>query len=301
MKVLITGSNGYLGRKFIEKYHNKLDIIALVKTEDYRSFSNFIGIKLEKHDITKVGLSQLFYKHKPDVVIHLASIGLKESKIAKNAFDVNVFGTFNVVNACLETGARLIFTSSREVYGNKPNKKSSGENSTLNPYNTYGITKMLAESIIQHAGKNYDLNYIILRITNVYGSDGQQGLNKIINDAIKKNQITIFGGEQRINPIYIDDVVKILKKSTNKKYKKEIFNVGSKETIKIKEFCKILQNILNVPIEMKFKNLPKEVTFSFKPNIMKMQKRFGITPIPLSKGIEKTVEWLVTRNKNKGR
>jgi len=296
MKVLITGSEGYLGRKFIQKYHDDLDIIALVKRKDCRIFNDFTGIKLEKHDITKVGLSQLFHKHKPDVVMHLASIGLKESEIAKNAFDVNVYGTFNVVQACLETDTKLIFTSSREVYGNKPNKRSIAESSILNPHNTYGITKMLAESIILHAGRNYDLNYIILRITNVYGPDGQQGLNKIIKNAVKKNKVTIFGGEQKINPIYIDDVVKILKKSTNGKYRKEIFNVGSKETIKIKEFCKILRDVLSVPIEVKFKNLPKEVTFSFKPDITKMQKSFGITIIPLREGIEKTLELLIIKN-----
>jgi UDP-glucose 4-epimerase len=290
MKILITGASGYLGFNFIEKYKDVFDIIALVKSEKSTMLKEFKNVKIEKADITKKGLLQLFNKHKPDVVLHLASLNQKEL-VVRDAFDVNVFGTFNVVQACLEIGAKLIFTSSREVYGNKSNTTSCKENSVLNPSNIYGITKMFGESIIRHSSKNNNLNFIILRITNVYGPNGDKGLNKILTDAINKNKITILGGEQEINPIYIEDVVEILKKSINKKFNKKIINVGSRETIKIKKICKIIHDSLNTNVKIEIKKFPKETTFTFKPDITKMEKTFDITPIPLKKGIKKTLEF----------
>ena len=90
MKILITGASGYLGFNFIEKYKDVFDIIALVKSEKSTMLKEFKNVKIEKADITKKGLLQLFNKHKPDVVLHLASLNQKEL-VVRDAFDVNVF------------------------------------------------------------------------------------------------------------------------------------------------------------------------------------------------------------------
>ena len=60
-----------------------------------------------------------------------------------------MFGTYNVAKACVETRSKLIFCSSREVYGETLNGESK-ENDLLLPNNLYGITKMLGEIIIMN-------------------------------------------------------------------------------------------------------------------------------------------------------
>ena len=187
MKIFLVGGLGFIGGRFLKKFSNTHELIVFTKTKNIASNKNRLPVLIEKGLIEDKQIITKIKKHKPDVVVHLAALtGLvKCEKYNYSTFQINVLGTFNVVKACLESGAKLIFISSREVYGETMNNESK-EDDPLKPKNVYGVTKMLGEFLVKNAGQNYNLDYTILRLTNVYGPEGnERGVNSIIKNAIK--------------------------------------------------------------------------------------------------------------------
>ncbi len=234
-------------------------------------------------------------KLKPDVVIHLAALsGLKKCyDNPKTAFSTNVYGTFNVINSCKKIGAKLIFCSTREVYGETLENKSK-EDDPLIPNSVYGLTKMLAENLVKYAGQKYNLDYTILRPTNVYGPEGDKyGAEIIIKDAIREKKIRILVGTQKLNYVYVDDVADILNfvlKGEN--VSKQTFNIGSADTVTILEYAKQVFRSLNIEEKIEYLPMRKTETVYFVPDITKIQSLFGNFPkTSLKSGIEKTIKW----------
>ncbi len=247
------------------------------------------GLVEDKQIIAKIK------KHKPDVVVHLAALTglMKCEKNYYDTFQINVLGTFNVVKACIESGAKLIFISSREVYGETLNNESK-EDDPLKPKNVYGVTKMIGEFLVKNAGQNYDLDYIILRLTNVYGPGGnERGVNSIVKNALKNKKIKIHGGDQLLNLVYVDDVAELINLTLEKKHSsKQIFNVGSEDNITIKEFAEEVSHSLNGNIEFEYASLPDVVTMNFIPSLEKLKKVLGFSSkTNLNEGIKNTIEW----------
>lgn len=301
MKILLTGGLGYIGTSLINKLtKHQLIVCSKSKKNDLQNFNDVI---FEFVDITSDDFLQIVKKHKPDLVIHLASItGLKncESNPTK-AFETNVHGTFNVIKACELNKNRLIFFSSREVYG-KTLDVESKENDLLLPTNIYGITKMLGELLIKNSGKNNNLDYIILRLTNVYGPGGnEKGPNKIIKNAVEDKKIEIFGGKQSINFIYIDDVINFISTIIDKKdISKEIFNLGSKNNLTVNEFSKLVEQSLDFDIIIKHKPKLNVENSIFKPDLKKSEKLLGFTSkTKINDGLRKTINWYVKQKKMK--
>ena len=301
MKILLTGGLGYIGTSLINRL-SKHELIVCSKSKK-RDLQNYNNVIFEFVDITSDDFLQIVKKHKPDLVIHLASItGLKncENNPIK-AFQTNVHGTFNVIKACELNKNKLIFFSSREVYG-KTLDVESKENDLLLPTNIYGITKMLGELLVKNSGKNNNLNYIILRLTNVYGPGGnEKGPNKIIKNAVEDKKIEIFGGKQSINFIYIDDVVNLISTIIDKNHiSKEIFNLGSKNNLTVNEFSKLVEQCLDFNIIIKHKPKLNVENSIFKPDLKKSEKLLGFTSkTKINDGLRKTINWYVKQKKMK--
>jgi len=296
LKILLVGGLGFIGRNFIDRFLNRYKIIIYEKQKHLNEIQKFIDLKnleIETGSILENKISEVIVKHKPDVVIHLAALtGLKNcEEDPEAAFKVNVDGTINVIQGCIQSNSKLIFISSREVYGETLGKKSKEDDSLL-PKNVYGITKMIGEILIKNEGEKNNLDFTILRLSNVYGPQAKHGVCKIINDAVKKNKITIYGGDQKINLIYISDVVELLNQVINDNLSsKQTFNVGSQESISISDFANKVSNLIenHVSIE-KLPNLEMENKV-FIPNLKKIEKilRFSAR-INLEEGLKKIIK-----------
>ena len=121
MKILLLGGFGFIGKRFIRRFHDKHEIIIFGKENNSEKFQleqKYANIIIELGDITK-DVENCIAKHKPDIVIHLAALtGLVKCNENKNkTFSINVNGTFNVIKSCIANKAKLVFISSREVYG----------------------------------------------------------------------------------------------------------------------------------------------------------------------------------------
>jgi len=301
MKILLSGGLGFIGTSLIKKL-SKQQLIVCSKNNKTK-IENFKNVVFEFVNIESDDFLNIVTKHKPDLLIHMAAFtGLKNCENNPHqAFETNVYGTFNVIKACISNKTRLIFLSSREVYGSTSNEIN--ENHPLKPTNVYGITKYLSEKMIVSEHEKSHLNYTILRLANVYGPGGINGVNRIIQSAVINNKILLNGGKQLVNLIYIDDLIDIiLKILTNEQSINQIFNVGSLDNISIKEFSEKVSTlcldyvkiIQNEPL--KFENM------DFKPNIDKLQNILDFSPkTNLQDGIQKTIKWFeqnLDENKN---
>lgn len=298
VKILLVGGFGFIGRRFITRFSNSHEIIVYATPEAVLRAKEMIdvtNIVIEEGNIEDRKVIDIIVKYKPDIVIHLAALtGLKKCHDnSEAAFRINVYGTFNVVSGCIKSESKIIFISSREVYGETTNNTTK-EDDPLVPNNTYGLTKMFGESLVKLAGIKQNLDYTILRLTNVYGPDGDQyGAQVIVRDAITTGEIRIFGGEQKLNYVYVDDVVDSLNMVlNNKQASREVFNVGSKDTITIKDFVTIVSKKIGKEIKLQYLPMRETETCNFEPDLTKIKKNLGFkAKISLEEGIRKTIEW----------
>jgi UDP-glucose 4-epimerase len=301
MKILLTGGLGFMGKRFVRKYGEIHEIIIFARKNSIDKIQNnelFKNTILESGNVEDQTVIDVITRHKPDVVIHLAALtGLKKChEDSDKAFKVNVFGTYNIVNACIKNNSKLIFISSREVYGETKSQKSKEEH-ILNPNNTYGLTKMLGEIIIKNASLLHDLDYTILRVTNVYGPEGDgYGAQIMIKDAISKKNIKILGGTQRLNYIFVDDIInlfgKILK---NPNTIKQTYNLGSKNTLSVNEFVSNIKNLIKDSITIEHLPMRDTETANFEPDLDKIRNELDFEPnTSLIDGLKKTIEWYST-------
>jgi len=297
MKVLLTGGLGFIGRRFIENFQNFHDLVIFTTENSIKKFNSteISKVTVETGSIEDNSFQKIMLKHKPEVVIHLAAkSGLKNcEENPDSAFNCNVFGTYNVIKTCAEINSKLIFISSREVYGETINE-STKEDDPLLPNNIYGITKMLAERLIINTSQKYNVNYVILRLTNLFGPGVyERGVNRIIKMAVKDKKIQIYGGEQAINIVYVDDVVELINLILCEKCSwNEIFNVGSNNTLKIKKFVDEVKKLVD-DVDIEYLPARNIENFIFNPNLEKIQREMKFTTkTSLIDGIQKTIKWI---------
>jgi len=299
MKIILTGGLGFIGTALIEK-KSKHQFILCTKNVK-KNTEKFKNVIFEIVKIESEKFADMIKKHKPDLVIHLASYtGLQNcEENPSKAFTTNVYGTYNVINSCLVNKIRLMFLSSKEVYGMTTNDVE--ENHLLKPTNVYGITKKLAEEMIVFENKKSNLVFTILRVTNVYGPGSTKGVNKMIQSAIKDKKLFLNGGDQLINLIFIDKLVDVIFNIINdERTFNQIFNVGSFENISIKEFANIISKIEQNNIKIIQRSPLKYENRNFKPNLNKLNKIIDLsTKMDLHEGIIKTKKWFKELDENR--
>ena len=298
MRLFLVGGLGFIGKRFIRRFSDDYNITVYATKQDIENAKRVLdlsNIQVEEGFVEDEKLSQTIKSQNPDVVIHLAALtGLvKCHKDPQNAFKINVYGTYNVANSCSKVGCKLIFISSREVYG-ETLQKSTSEDDPMLPNNVYGITKMIGENLIKFFSQKHGLEYTILRLTNVYGPEGDQyGAQVIIKNALRDKKIQILGGTQRLNYVYVDDVADIINQVIkNQKSSKQVFNIGSNDTITFKEFAQKVIGLVGQNIIVEYKPMRETETSNFEPNLSKLEEFLGYLPkTSLSDGIKKTIEW----------
>jgi UDP-glucuronate 4-epimerase len=234
MKILITGSAGFIGFNFC-KYllqHSKIYIVGIDNLNDYydvnlkkkrlKNLNNYKKFKFLKSDITnKLAIDKVFKKYKFDFVFNLAAqAGVRYSiHQPRKYIDTNILGFFNIVDACKTYKVkRLFFASSSSVYGENLNFPLS-ESEKIFPKNIYGLTKKINEEISYVYNKFYKLKTTGLRFFTVYGEWGRPDMMmvKFIDCFFKKkylNYIILVNHTRDFT--YIDDVVIICIQASKK-------------------------------------------------------------------------------------
>ena len=245
--ILITGGAGFIGKHLIERL---LDEGYRILVVDNLSGSKFRGIKnlpyffdFVKGDITNINLMKKLIK-KCDLVFHLAAVSrvLLSLKNPMKCIETNILGTEIVARLCSKLNKKIIFSSSREVYGNAIYLPVD-EIHPLNPCNLYGITKMSAENIIKTYSRCYGLNYVILRIANVFGEGDVDGVvSTFVMRSFQNKNLIVYGKSKILDFIYIDDVIESLIRSIELS-ENSTLNIGSGIGMNLLNLAKLIKNI----------------------------------------------------------
>jgi len=297
MKVLLVGGLGFIGRSFITKFSKIHKILVISENDSKQKIkdvpSNSFEFEPCRVEDKKI-VDEIVY-HKPEVVVHLAALtGISRCENdPENAYRINVDGTQNVLEGCVKSKSKLIFLSSREVYGETIGKQSS-EDDELKPNNLYGMTKLLGERSIISKSNEVGLDYTIFRITNVYGPSGDRyGAQVIINDIIKKRHVKILGRNQKINYVFVDDIADLINMALDdSRFSKQIFNLGSRDNFTIEEFVDKVSKVAGIQVTKEYLPMRKGETINFKPDLRKIENLLG-GPLKTSfdEGVKKTIEW----------
>jgi UDP-glucose 4-epimerase len=258
-----------------------------------------IGGELMQRDILDAAMKDI------DGVFHFAALWLLQCwEYPRSAFEVNIGGTFNVLEAILNNGVkRLVYSSSASVYGNaieEPMKEDHPYNNT----NFYGATKIAGEHMCQSLYHRYQetdqaFDYVGLRYMNVYGSrQDYQGayiavIMKILDRLDNRLPPIIYGdGSQAYDFINVVDCARAnvcaMKADTTDKF----YNVGRGIRTTIKELAELLLEIKGSTLDIQYE--PEGMTF-VKNRIgcpVKARAEIGFeAKIELRQGLIDLIEW----------
>lgn len=235
-----------------------------------------------------------------DAVIHLAALWLLQCyEYPRAAFDVNIRGTFNVLEACVSHKVkRLIYSSSASVYGDSLSEVIA-EDHPYNNWTFYGATKIACEHMLKSFHRRYGLEGVGLRYMNVYGAkQDYQGayiavMMKILDNLAKDLPPVVYGdGSQSYDFIYVSDVGRANVCALKSKVPFGFYNVGRGIKTSIKELTEMLLKISGSDLQIKYE--PAGLTFVTNrvgaPEAAERDLGFTWT-IDLEEGLRRLVAW----------
>lgn len=236
-----------------------------------------------------------------DAVLHFAALWLLQChEYPRSAFDVNVRGTFNVMEACVKKGvSRLVWSSSASVYGDAV-QEPMDEDHPFNNKNFYGATKIAGESMLRAFHHRYGLNFVGLRYMNVYGprQDYHGAYIAVIMkmlDAIDRGEgPTILGdGTEAFDFVAAEDCaganVCALKADTSDRF----YNVGTGKRTSLKQLAHMLVQLTGCTKPVQY--APRSQSTLVRNRIgcpKRARAEIGFdAQIDLIDGLERLIDW----------
>ena len=248
-----------------------------------------------------------------DYVFHLAAMWLLHCKdFPRTAFDVNIAGTFNVLEACVKHNVKkLIYSSSASVYGDAVEVPMT-EDHPFNNKNFYGATKIAGEAMCTAFNDRYGLNVIGLRYMNVYGPGQDQhavysGVVPIMLNKIEKGEPPIINGDgtQAYDFIYVEDVARANIAALKADVNYGFYNVGTGVQTTIKELCDTILELKNSNLEVIYKPYSPDDARALVKNRIgsteKAERELGFKyKYSLREGLKKLIDWRIKKGIDKG-
>jgi UDP-glucose 4-epimerase len=292
-KCIVLGGAGFIGSHLCDlllKKKFQLTIIDNLSTGRLQNISHIKNyIKFVKADISINGSWKKEFKGSK-FIFHLAALAdiVPSIENPRKYFQSNVNGTFNILEAMREYKInKIIYSASSSCYG-IPSSYPTSELETIDPKYPYATTKYLGEQLIINWSKIYKINYISLRLFNVYGTrsrtSGTYGamFGTFLAQKLNGFPFTVVGsGEQKRDFVYVTDVTRALYLSAISKIKNKIFNVGFGKPNKIN---KIVSMLKGSTVKLPKRPAEPDVTHA---NIKRVKKYINWAPkISIQEGVK---------------
>jgi len=246
-----------------------------------------------------------------DGVFCLAALWLLHCKdYPRVAFDVNIRGFFNVLEACVNNNIqKLVWSSSASVYGDAVELPMTEEH-PFNNKNFYGATKIAGEAMATAFNDRYNLPVIGLRYMNVYGPHQDQtaaytGVIPIMLNKISANEQPVINGDgsQSYDFVYVEDVARFNVIAMQSDVTTGNYNVGTEKQTSIKELCDTILRLKKSDLVVKYNPYSEDDARQFVKNRIgsnaKAKTELGFEPVyDLEAGLSKLIEWREKNTKN---
>ena len=224
-----------------------------------------------------------------DGVFHLAALWLLQChEFPRSAFDVNVRGTFNVMEACTKAGVRLVIRHRHPVYGDALSEPMT-EDHPFNNKNFYGATKICGEAMLRSFHHRYGLDYVGLRYMNVYGprQDYQGAYIAVIMkmlDAIDKGESpTILGdGSEAFDFVAVEDCAQANVCAMKASSTDAFYNVGTGTRTSLKQLAELLLELTGSEKPINYAPRSQATLVRNRIGCPRKPAKRSVTPLPLS-------------------
>ena len=308
MRILVTGGSGFLGsnlcRFLLEKGHevicvddlssgNKKNIADLIKNKNF----SFL-----KHNVIEPFDNKT--KGKIDFICHFASRASPpdyQSDPVHTAL-TNSMGTNNCAKLALKHNAKILFSSTSEVYGD-PEVHPQPESywGRVNPFgirSCYDESKRFGEALLLSYHLQHKLKIKIIRIFNTYGpgmkADDGRVVTNFVNQALNNEPLTMFGdGTQTRSFCYVSDLIDGIYAMMNSP---DDFigpvNIGNPYEFTMLELANLVKELTGSNSKIVYRPLPGDDPKQRRPDISLAKKKFGWQPkVQLKEGLKKTIEY----------
>ena len=308
MNHLITGGAGFIGSELIdyllENTNNSVICMDNFQSGSKSNLSNAINnprFDLIRHDVCEP------IRLEVDRIWHLACVAspnrYQTNPIATTK--TNVLGTMNMLGLAKRCGARMLFTSTSEVYGDpeiSPQPESYlGNVNNIGVRSCYDEGKRLAESLCFDYLRIHNVDVKVARIFNTYGprlrTDDGRVISNFINQSIHGEPLTIYGdGSQTRSFCYIDDLIQGLSLLMNSSCVGPI-NLGNPEEISINYLAELVSELSNKTLKVVYRELPNDDPCRRCPDISRAIEELHWSPkVSLRDGLSFTIRSLRSRS-----
>lgn len=319
-KILVIGGAGFIG-SFVVSELLKEDVAEVVIYDNFaRGEKSYLTEQLKDPrcsifpiggDIRDLDILDTAVKGK-DYVISLAAMWLLHCKdYPRTAFEVNIAGTFNVLEACVRHNIKkLVWSSSASVYGDAVELPMT-ETHPFNNKNFYGATKIAGEAMATAFNDRYGLPVIGLRYMNVYGPHQDQtaaytGVVPIMLNKIEANEQPVINGDgsQAYDFIYVEDVARCNVAALKSNVNFGMYNVGTEVQTSIKELCDLILDMKKSELKVQYKPYSSDDARSLVQNRigsrLKAEKELGfLYKYSLRDGMQKLIDWRIATGVDK--
>lgn len=320
-RVLVIGGAGFIG-SFVVAELLKAQVAEVVVYDNFaRGKKEYLLEQLKDPrcsifplggDVRETDILDAAMKNK-DFVVCLAAMWLLHCKdFPRAAFEVNIAGTFNVLEACVRNNIkRLVWSSSASVYGDAMELPMT-EAHPFNNKNFYGATKIAGEAMCTAFHDRYGLEVIGLRYMNVYGPHQDQtaaytGVVPIMLNKIEANESPVINGDgsQAYDFIYVEDVASCNIAALTSSVAFGMYNVGTEVQTSIKELCELILELKKSNLKVIYKPYSDDDARALVQNRIgskaKAEQELGFSfKFNLRTGLQKLIDWRILTGIDKG-
>ena len=307
MRIAVTGGAGFIGSHAVEYLAGAGHAVLVLDDLSSGHQSNLSSVRdriaFERLDVRdRDGCARALAGWRSEAVLHFAAVAspLRSIQDPAAAHDVNLTGTFNVLEAARVGGVRrFIFPGSAAVYGPSPSLPSD-ESDPLQPVSPYAAQKAAGELLASVYRSVWGLETVTLRFFNVFGErqpadSAYSGVISIFLRALREDGHAVIAGdgEQSRDFIYVSDVVRVVRRALfGEDPGAGPFNVGRGESLSVRSLYSILAARLGVPDEPHFADRRAGDVRHSRARIDRLRHQLGIEPeVSVTAGIDRLLSW----------
>lgn len=305
MKALITGAAGFVGSHLCAKALERGWEVVGVDNFCTGNAANLAALQLSPgFTFVEADVCDALPDVHVDVVLHFASPASPKDydELRLETLAVNGRGTEACCRLALRCGARLVFASTSEIYGDPlehPQRESYwGNVNSMGERSCYDEAKRYGEATVMAFRSKYGLDGRFVRIFNTYGprmrpQDGRV-VPSFVGQALRGEALTIYGsGAQTRSLCYVDDLVEgILRFAELNDAPYPVVNLGNDREVTVREIAEIVSRTCGVPLNVVYRPLPPDDPARRRPDIARARAMLGWTPeVSLEEGLAQTIAW----------
>jgi UDP-glucose 4-epimerase len=301
MKLIVTGGAGFIGSHLADKLVEAgsevtvIDNLSSGKKDYLNAEASFVKKDIRTDLVKEFSGADTVFHFAADPDVRASALNPVPS------YDINVFGTFNVLEACRKAGVkRIVFPSTSTVYG-ETDVIPTPETAPAAPISNYGASKVACEAYLSSYASTYGLKATVLRFANIVGERSTHGVMFDFYNKLKKNpkEMEILGdGNQDKSYLHVSDCVDAVIYAWERQKKVyDVFNVGSLEKHTVNELAQAMFDSLDLRPKIRYTGTPHGWVGDLKVMLLDTTKLRSLDwkqRVGFEEGVRRYCEWMKT-------